>query len=84
MWAALGSFDVPWHVVSNKWGCVLLVDRFKLGLAGAALAFMLTQVSSALLLMAYTIWRDAFMAARGGRAVLVWLLLMPQVISAKE
>eukprot|EP00775_Hariotina_reticulata_P009063 gene9063-9233_t len=42
----------------------LLVFRFKLGLAGAALAFMLTQVSSALLLMAYTIWRDASMAAK--------------------
>jgi hypothetical protein len=57
--------------VGIVWCCVVSC-RFKLALAGAAQAFMLTQVSSALLLMAYTIWRDASMAAKGVRAGVVW------------
>lgn len=37
--------------------------RYQLGLTGAAYAFMLSQGTTCLLLICYTVWRDASMAA---------------------
>lgn len=62
---------LPGMVITMVTSCLcplynwLLIFKLQLGLTGAAYAFVLSQATSCLLLICYTAWRDAAMAAAG-------------------
>ncbi|WIA28922.1 hypothetical protein OEZ86_011446 [Tetradesmus obliquus] len=62
---------LPGMVITMVTSCLcplynwLLIFKLQLGLTGAAYAFVLSQATSCLLLIGYTAWRDAAMAAAG-------------------
>ena len=58
-WLWLSDTDALLCMLLSPIGC-----RLQMGLSGAALAFTCSQGTTALLLVLYTVWRDARMAAR--------------------